>query len=90
MFADYHAENKDASMGAGSILYFFCAITYMLIILFTGISPAYRLLKSWFRHNGLPLSDALLIFAWIVMALTLSGFITLLVCKRGITALKPG
>lgn len=90
MFADYYAENKDASMGAGSVIYFFCAITYMLVILLTGISPTYRLLKSWFRHSGLPLSDALLIFAWIVMVLALSGFITLLVCKRGITALKPG
>lgn len=89
IFADYHAENKDASIGPGSILYFFCAIAYMLVILSAGISPSYRLLRSWFRHSGLPLSDALLIFAWIVAVLALSGGIMLLVCRRGIAALKP-
>lgn len=89
MFADYHAENKEASMGPGAILYFFCAIAYMLVIIFAGISPSYRLLRSWLRQGGLPLSDALLISAWVLTVLALSVCISWLVCKRGIAALKP-
>jgi len=88
IFADYHAENKDASMGPGSILYFFCAITYMLIILLAGISPSYRLLRAWFFHRDLPFTDALLIVAWIVSVLALSGFIAVLVCRRGVAAIR--
>ena len=61
----------------------------MLVILVAGISPSYRLLRSWMSHGGLPVSDALLIFSWIVATLALSGFITLLVCRRGIAALRP-
>ena len=76
-------------MGPGAILYFFCAIAYMLIILSAGISPSYRLVRSWLRQGGLPLSDALLIFAWILFVLALSGIISWLVSKRGVAALKP-
>ncbi|MCG6930283.1 MAG: hypothetical protein LJE64_06965 [Desulfofustis sp.] len=88
IFADYHAEHKDASMGPGAILYFFCAIVYMLAVLVTGFAPAHRLVRSWFRHGGLPLSDALMIFAWGAMVIGLSASIAVLIGRRGIAALK--
>ena len=87
IFADYHAENRSAAMGPGSVFYFFCAISYMLVVLISGISPAYRLVRAWFRSGGLPLSDALLIGIWIVGMVVLSAIVLTLICKRGITAL---
>ncbi len=87
IFADYHAENRSAAMGPGSVFYFFCAISYMLVVLFSGVSPAYRLVRAWFRSGGLPLSDALLIGLWIVGMVVLSAIVLTLICKRGIAAL---
>lgn len=89
IFADYHAENRSAAMGPGSVFYFFCAISYMLVVLFSGVSPTYRLVRSWFRQGGMPLSDALLIGAWIIAMIVLSAVVMTLVCKRGIAALTP-
>ena len=89
LFADYHAENRSAAMGPGSVFYFFCAITYMLVVLFSGISPAYRLVRGWFRSGGMPLADAILVFFWVVFAIVLSAVVLTLICRRGIAALTP-
>lgn len=89
IFADYHAENKSAAMGPGSVFYFFCAITYMLVVLFTGISPAYRMVRAWFRQGGMPLSDAILILFWTLAVIGLSVAVIALICRKGITALAP-
>jgi hypothetical protein len=76
-------------MGPGSVFYFFCAISYMLVVLFSGVSPAYKLVRSWFRQGGMPLSDALLTGAWIIAMLVLSAVVMTLICRRGIAALTP-
>jgi ABC-2 type transport system permease protein len=89
IFADYHAENRSAAMGPGSVFYFFCAISYMLVVLLSGLSPAYKLVKSWFRQGGMPLSDAILTALWIIGMIILSGVVMTLICRRGIAALKP-
>ena len=88
IFADYHAENRSAAMGPGSVFYFFCAISYMLVVLFSGISPSYRLVRSWFNDSGMPLSDAILVFFWIIGVITLSTVVFGLICRKGIGALR--
>ena len=88
IFADYHAENRSAAMGPGSVFYFFCAISYMLMVLFSGVSPAYKLVRSSFRSGSMPLSDAILVFFWIVAVITLSTVVFTLICRKGIGALK--
>ncbi len=90
IYADYHAENKSASMGPGAVFYFFCAIAYMLVILFTGIKPTYRLIRGWLRHDGLVLFDTLMVAGWVGVALVLSALIALFLCIRGVRALQPG
>ena len=89
IFADYHAENKEASMGPGAVFYFFCAIAYMLLVLFTGVSPVYRLVRSSLRQSGLPLLDALMVSGWILAAILISILVVILVSRRGIKALNP-
>ncbi len=88
IFADYHAENRSAAMGPGSVFYFFCAISYMLVVLFSGVTPAYKLVRSSFRGSSMPLSDAILVFLWIVAAITLSTIVLALICRKGISALR--
>jgi ABC-2 type transport system permease protein len=88
IFADYHAENRSAAMGPGSVFYFFCAISYMLVVLFSGISPSYRLVRSWFNDSSMPLSDAILVFFWIIAVITLSTVVFGLICRKGIGALR--
>lgn len=89
IFADYHAENKEASMGPGAVFYFFCAIAYMLLVLFTGVSPVYRLVRSSLRQSGLPLLDALMVSGWVLAAILISILVVILVSRRGIKALTP-
>ncbi len=89
IFADYHAENKEASMGPGAVFFFFCAIAYMLLVLFTGVSPVYRLVRSSLRQSGLPLLDALMVSGWILAAILISILVVILVSRRGIKALNP-
>jgi ABC-2 type transport system permease protein len=91
IFADYHAENKNRAMGIGSVVYFFCAVVYMLIVLSSGIKPTYRLVRSWFRYDGsIPLADALIMLVWISATILLSLVVLLMMRKRAIVALKPG
>ena len=87
IFADYHAENRSTAMGPGSVFYFFCAISYMLVVLFSGVSPVYRLIRAWLRSGGMPLSDALLIFFWVIAVIGLSAVVMTLIFRRGIGAL---
>jgi len=89
IFADYHAENKEASMGPGAVFYFFCAIAYMLLVLFTGVSPVYRLVRSSLRQSGLPLLDALMVSGWVLAAILISILVVIVVSRRGIKALTP-
>jgi len=89
LFADYNAENRAASMGPGAVLYLFCSITYVLIILFLGFRPTYRLMRSWLWKKGLPLVDALLMTSWGVGILILSLLLTVFICRKGISALMP-
>jgi len=89
IFADYHAENKEASMGPGAVFYFFCAIAYMLLVLFTGVSPVYRLVRSSLRQSGLPLLDALMVSGWVLAAILISILVVILVSRRGVKALTP-
>ncbi len=89
MYADYHAENRTASLGIGAVLYFFCAAAYLLVILLTGFSPVYRLVRRWIFHRGLPLFDTLLTGGWVVAAILVSLVIGLIVSRRGISALQP-
>ena len=88
IFADYHAENRSTAMGPGSVFYFFCAISYMLVVLFTGVSPAYRLVRSWFRESSMPLSDAIMVFFWISAVIIFSTVVVTLICRKGIGALR--
>jgi ABC-2 type transport system permease protein len=90
IFADYHAENKNTAMGIGSVVYFFCAVSYMLVVLASGISPTYRLVRSWFRHAGsIPLSDALMIVLWGAATLVLSMIVIFFITRKAVAALKP-
>ena len=89
MYADYHAENRTASLGIGAVLYFFCAAAYLLVVLLTGFSPVYRLVRRWIFHHGLPLFDALLTGGWVIAAILISLVIGLIVSRRGIKALQP-
>lgn len=89
MYADYNAENRSASMGPGAVFYFFCAAAYLLVILLIGFSPAYRLVRRWIFHTGMPLFDALVVIGWIGGAVLLSALIILIVCRLGIAALQP-
>jgi ABC-2 type transport system permease protein len=87
IFADYHAENRSTAMGPGSVFYFFCAISYMLVVLFSGVSPVYRLIRAWLRSGGMPLSDALLIFFWVIAVIGVSAVVMTLIFRKGIGAL---
>ncbi len=90
IFADYHAENKNTAMGIGSVVYFFCAVSYMLVVLSSGISPTYRLVRSWFRYGGsIPLSDALMMLLWVAATLVLSMIVIFVISRKATGALKP-
>lgn len=89
LYADYYAENRITSMGPGAMFFFFCAAGYLLAILLLGYAPAYRLVRRWIFQKGLPLLDTLIVTTWIVGSILLSLFIVLLVCRRGIAALRP-
>ena len=90
IFAEYNAENRAASMGPGSVFYLFCAISYVLSILFFGFIPTYRLMRSWFFHRELPLLDGLLSGSCIVGFISLSFLISLFILRRGAASLEPG
>ncbi len=62
----------------------------MLLILFTGIKPTYRLVRGWLRHDGLVLFDTLMVAGWVGVALILSALIALFLSIRGVRALQPG
>lgn len=89
IFADYNAENRAASMGPGAVLYLFWAITYVLVILLVGFSPAYRLTRSWLGHKVLPLFDSLMIASWAVGTILLSLLTVYFVYRRAAAALAP-
>jgi ABC-2 type transport system permease protein len=89
IFADYNAENRAASMGPGAVFYLFCSITYVLAVLFAGFAPTYRLMRSWIAHNTIPLMDAGLITVWGIGVALLSLVISLLICRKGASALEP-
>ncbi len=90
IFADYHAENKNTAMGLGSVVYFFCAVVYMLIVLSSGIKPTYRLVRSWFRYDGsIPLSDALMMLSWVASTIVLSLIVIAVINRKASQALKP-
>jgi len=89
LFADYNAENRAASMGPGAVFFLFCAISYMLVVIFLGFSPSYRLVRNWMFHAGLPLFDAILVTLWAGGAVTISMLITAVVYRKATAALQP-
>lgn len=89
IFADYHAENRTASLGIGAIFYFFCASAYLLAILLSGYSPAYRLVRRWIFHRAMPLFDAVVVGGWVIGVIALSVLVGLVIIRRGIAALQP-
>ena len=89
-FADYNAENRVASMGPGAIFFLFCSLSYILIVLLLGFAPTYRLMKSWLLHDGIPLMDGVLLTGWAFGTILCSSIIGLGVCRKGLSALRPG
>jgi len=89
IFADYNAENRAASMGPGAVLYFFSAFSYILVVLFVGYQPAYRLVRSSLRSSGLTLFDAIIVATWVIAIITISFLLIYLISRRGIAALQP-
>ena len=89
IFADYNAENRAASMGPGAVFFLFCAISYMLLVIFLGFAPTYRLIRGWMLHAGLPMLDTILVALWAAGAVAISILIAAVVCRKAALALLP-
>jgi ABC-2 type transport system permease protein len=89
IFADYNAENRAASMGPGAVFFLFCAISYMLLVIFLGFAPTYRLVRGWMLHASLPLFDTILVTIWAAGAVAISILIAAVICRKAAAALLP-
>jgi len=89
IFADYNAENRAASMGPGAVFYLFCAISYILLVIFLGFAPTYRLVRGWMFHAGLPLFDTILVALWSTGAIAISILIATVIYRKAAAALLP-
>ena len=89
IFADYNAENRAASMGVGAVLYLFCALSYVLVVLLLGFRPTYRLMRGWISHQAIPLMDAVQLTFWGTGVILLSLAVAFFSCRRGLAALQP-
>ena len=89
IFADYNAENRAASMGPGAVLYLFCALAYVLVVLVLGFRPTYRLMRSWISHQAIPLMDAVQLTFWGTGVIVLSLAVAFFSCRKGLAALQP-
>ncbi|MBT8334908.1 MAG: hypothetical protein KJP19_10785 [Deltaproteobacteria bacterium] len=89
IFADYNAENRAASMGPGAVIFLFCAISYMLLVIFFGFAPTYRLVRGWMLDAGLPLFDTILVSLWAAGAIAISILIAAVICRKAAAAMLP-
>ncbi|HBH30498.1 MAG TPA: hypothetical protein DDX81_01125 [Desulfofustis sp.] len=89
IFADYHAQNRASAMGVGATAYFFTSISYMLVVLLSGINPTYRMVRASFAHQGLPLVDALLVLLWMTGVSLISVLLARVVWKRAVKTVQP-
>jgi ABC-2 type transport system permease protein len=89
LYADFKAENRAAALGGiGVALYLLTSLAYMGVVLGSGALPAYRLTKRWLRDQILSSADIVLLGAWFIFAVIVSGALVYLVLRRGITRLE--
>jgi len=89
LYADFKAENRDASMGPGAILFLLSALLYELILLGLGVIPTYRLVKKGLQTSeALPFPEMYLISLWLLGSSIISLLLVLTICKAGIRRLK--
>lgn len=88
LFADFKAENRDASMGPGAILFLFIAVFYEILILGLGLKPTYRIVRSALRQLPFVPLDLMYLGVWGGASLLLSTVIVLVVCRAGIRKLR--
>ncbi|KPJ97530.1 MAG: hypothetical protein AMJ60_10965 [Desulfobacterales bacterium SG8_35] len=89
IYADFKAENRAAALGGiGAILFLFTAIAFEMAIIFLGVSPVYRLMRSWLRYGIMPASQLLTLSAWIIASIAISLFLALFFIRTGIRKLE--
>jgi len=89
LYADFKAENRDASMGPGAILFLLSALLYELILLGLGVIPTYRLVKKGLQTSEtLPFPEMYLISLWLLGISIISVLLVLGLCRAGIRRLK--
>jgi ABC-2 type transport system permease protein len=89
LYADFKAENRDASMGPGAILFLLSALLYELIVLGLGVIPSYRLVKKGLQTSeALPFSEMYLISLWLLGSSVISLLLVFVICRVGIRRLK--
>lgn len=87
-FADFKTENRNSTMDPGAILYLFCAIFYQLLVILTGLHPAFRLVRRWLRLQVVPLLDVVKISGWGIGVVYISVLLVLFLCRRGISRIE--
>ena len=89
IYADFKAENRAAALGGiGAILFLFTAIAFEMAIIFLGVSPVYRLMRSWLRYGIMPANQLLTLSAWIFASIAMSLFLALFFIRTGIKKLE--
>jgi len=89
IYADFKAENRAAALGGiGAILFLFSAIAFEMAIIFLGVSPVYRLMRSWLRLGIMGANDLLTLSAWILASLAISLILALFFIRTGIRRLE--
>ena len=89
LYANFKAENRDASMGPGAILFLLSALLYELILLGLGVIPTYRLVKKGLQTSeALPFPEMYPLSLWLLGSSIISVLLVLTVCRAGIRRLK--
>lgn len=88
-FANFKAENRNASMGPGAIFFLFSAIGYQMLILMMGFIPSYRLIRSNVRGTSLSHIDIFTLISWVSGSFFVTVLIVYLAISLGARKLSP-
>ncbi|MBU0485930.1 MAG: hypothetical protein KKB30_15610 [Proteobacteria bacterium] len=89
IYADFKAENRAAALGGiGAIIFLFSAISYEMIVILSGVYPAYRIVGKWLRKMPITMIDWSILAAWGLLATALGFYLSLFFFRKGIKKLQ--